>query len=116
MWPPGQADPPPAAAESAKALRSGFATLARRGALRPGATPRHAARTLAAALHGVTSAISRDPDDPDNARLSATVRDAVIEALLVPPVPGSPGPRPPAPAAGSAREDQIDLDEQPEEQ
>lgn len=84
MWPPGHMDPPPAATESAKALRNGFALLARRGQLRRGITARHAARTLSAALSGVTAAITRDPGDPGNARLSATVRDAVIDALVAP--------------------------------
>jgi hypothetical protein len=77
-------DPPPAATESAKALRNGFALLARRGRLRYGITARHAARTLSAALSGVTAAITRDPGDPGNARLSATIRDAVIDALVAP--------------------------------
>jgi AcrR family transcriptional regulator len=84
MWPGGHTDLPPAAAESAKALRHGFATLSRRGQLRHGVTARHAARALSAALSGVTAAITRDPDDPGNARLSATVRDAVIDALVAP--------------------------------
>jgi AcrR family transcriptional regulator len=84
MWPAGRTDLPTAAAESARALREGFARLESRGALRPGITPRHAARVLSAALTGVTAAITRDPDDPGNDSLSATVRDAVIGALLVP--------------------------------
>jgi AcrR family transcriptional regulator len=82
MWPPGQAELPAAAAQSARELHEGFARLAERGALRPGVTPRHAARTLAAALSGVTAAITRDPADPGNDVLSATVRDAVIDALV----------------------------------
>jgi AcrR family transcriptional regulator len=103
MWPAGHADLPPAAAESARALREGFARLASQGMLRPGVTPRHAARALSAALGGVTAAITRDPDDPGNAALSATVRDAVIDALL-------------APSAGSAwRAEQTDVDDQLEE-
>jgi hypothetical protein len=44
----------------------------------------------------VTAAITRDPGDPGNAALSATVRDAVIDALLVP-------------------ADRTDADDQPEE-
>ena len=84
MWPPGQADLPAAAAQSARELHEGFARLASRGALRPGVTPRHATRTLAAALSGVTAAVTRDPADPGNDALSATVRDAVIEALVAP--------------------------------
>jgi AcrR family transcriptional regulator len=103
MWPAGHADLPPAAAESARALREGFGRLASQGKLRPGVTPRHAARALSAALGGVTAAITRDPDDPGNAALSATVRDAVIDALL-------------APSAASAwRAEQTDVDDQPEE-
>jgi AcrR family transcriptional regulator len=84
MWPAGQADLPAAAAQSARELHEGFAKLAEQGALRPGVTPRHAARTLAAALSGVTAAITRDLADPGNDVLSATVRDAVIDALVAP--------------------------------
>ena len=98
MWPAGQADLPAAAAQSARELQAGFARLAERGALRPGVTPRHAARALSAALSGVTAAITRDPADPGNDVLSATVRDAVIDALV----------------ARSA--DQADRASQPEEQ
>jgi AcrR family transcriptional regulator len=129
MWPPGHTDLPPAAAESARALREGFARLASRGQLRPGVTPRHAARTLSAALSGVTAAITRDPRDPGNAKLSATVRDAVIDALLAPsaarsPIPrtqagptGQRSPATPTPEAGSGRPaDQTRLNDQLEEQ
>jgi AcrR family transcriptional regulator len=84
MWPTGPGKLPPAAAESARELAEGFAKLARRGDLRPGISARHAVRVLSAALHGVTAAITRDPGDPGNARLSATVRDAVIGALVAP--------------------------------
>ena len=84
MWPAGRTDLPAAAAESARELRAGFARLESRGALRPGITPQHAARVLSAALSGVTAAITRDPADPGNDSLSATVRDAVIGALLAP--------------------------------
>jgi hypothetical protein len=84
MWPPGRTELPPAAAGSARLLREGFGLLASRGQLLPGVTPRHATRVLSAALGGVTAAITRDPDDPGNADLSATVRDAVIEALVAP--------------------------------
>lgn len=84
MWPPGPGDLPPAAAESATELHEGFAKLARRRQLRPGVTPGHAARVLSAALHGVTAAIIRDPGNRGNARLSATVREAVIDALVAP--------------------------------
>jgi AcrR family transcriptional regulator len=84
MWPAPPAELPLAAAQSAQSLRDGFARLAHAGHLRQGITPRQAARTLSAALTGVTAAITRDPDDPGNQRLSATVRDAVIDALLVP--------------------------------
>lgn len=82
MWPGGRADLPPAAAESARMLHEGFAGMAARGQLRPGVTPRHATRALAAALSGVTAAITRDPDDPGNLELSARIRDAVIGALI----------------------------------
>ena len=81
MWPAGRTALPPAAAESARDLRDGFARLESQGALAPGITPRHAARVLGAALSGVTSAITRDPEDPGNDSLSAVVRDAVIGAL-----------------------------------
>jgi AcrR family transcriptional regulator len=84
MWPAGRTDLPPAAAESARSLRHGFAELERQGALRPGITASHATRVLSAALSGVTGAITRDPADPGNDRLSADVRDAVIGALLTP--------------------------------
>src|SRR5258708_11996476 len=103
MWAGGGGDLRGGGGESARALREGFAALAGRGQLRAGVTPRDAARALSAALSGVTAAITRDPDDPGNARLSATVRDAVIDALL-------------APSAGSAwRAEQTDVDDQPEE-
>jgi AcrR family transcriptional regulator len=82
MWPTGRRDLPAAAAESARELLEGFARLESQGALRPGITPQHAARVLSAALSGVTAAITRDPADPGNESLSATVRDAVIDALL----------------------------------
>lgn len=84
MWPQGQTELPTAAAESARELYEGFTELAKQGKLRPGVTPRHAVRVLRAALHGVTAAITRDPDDRGNAGLSATVRDAVIDALIAP--------------------------------
>lgn len=82
MWPAGRAELPPAAAQSARSLRDGFAALERQGALRPGITAQHAARVLSAALHGVTAAITRDPGDPGNERLSRDVREAVIGTLL----------------------------------
>jgi AcrR family transcriptional regulator len=104
MWPQGQADLPPAAAESGRSLREGFAKLERRGALRPGITPRDAARTVSAALSGVTAAITRDPGDPGNERLSVMVRDAVIGALLAPSATGPP-----------RAADQADDDDQREE-
>ena len=75
MWPAGRTALPPAAAESARDLRDGFARLESQGALAPGITPRHAARVLGAALSGVTAAITRDPEDPGNDSLSAVVRD-----------------------------------------
>src|SRR5262249_46211065 len=91
MWPSGQADLPAAAAESARELQEGFARLASRGALRPGVTARHATRALSAALSGVTAAITRDPADPGNDVLSATVRDAVIGVLVAPTPETGPG-------------------------
>jgi AcrR family transcriptional regulator len=84
MWPSRPGPLPPAASDSAALLRDGFATLATQGALRPGVTPEHATRTLSAALHGVTAAITRDPRNRGNVKLSATVRDAVVGALLQP--------------------------------
>jgi AcrR family transcriptional regulator len=82
MFPTG-GDPPSAAAlESLRLLREGFDRLAEDGALRERITPELATRSLSAALHGVTAAICRDPTNPGNARLSATVRDAVVDALL----------------------------------
>ncbi|HEX4216294.1 MAG TPA: helix-turn-helix domain-containing protein [Candidatus Dormibacteraeota bacterium] len=84
MWPAGRAELPRAAVESGDGLRRGFEALESRGALRPGITARQATRILSAALSGVTAAITRDPEDPGNAGLSATVREAVIDALLVP--------------------------------
>jgi AcrR family transcriptional regulator len=82
MWPAPPAELPPAAEQSGQSLRDGFARLGHAGLLRPGVTPRQAARTLSAALTGVTASIIREPDDHGNQRLSATVRDAVIDALL----------------------------------
>lgn len=108
MW-PGHANLPPAAAESARSLHEGFARLERKGALRAGITPRDAARTLSAALSGVTAAITRDPADPGNELLSVTVRDAVIDALLTPSATG-----PPRAGDQADDEDQPD-DDQPEE-
>jgi AcrR family transcriptional regulator len=90
MWPPGETDPPPAAAESTKELHDGFADLARQGKLRPGVTAKHAVRVLSAALHGVTAAITRDPGDRGNSKLSSTVRDAVIDALIAPSAASAP--------------------------
>jgi AcrR family transcriptional regulator len=84
MFPAGGAPPSQAAQESRRLLREGFEQLATQGALREGVTPELAARALSAALHGVTAAICRDPANRGNARLSATVRDAMIAALLRP--------------------------------
>jgi AcrR family transcriptional regulator len=84
MWPAGSAALPEAAETSAALLLEHFEHLAKVRALRPGTTPQQAARTLSAALRGVTAAITREPDNRDNARLSATVRDAVVDALIVP--------------------------------
>jgi AcrR family transcriptional regulator len=82
MFPPRPGPPSAAAAESLGLLREAFDGLASRGALRPGVKPELATRALAAALHGVTAAITREPADRGNARMSTTVRDAVISALL----------------------------------
>jgi AcrR family transcriptional regulator len=84
MFPPAPAAPAAAALESTAHLRAGFERLSAEGALRPGGTPEHATRALSAALHGVTAAITRDPGNRGNGRLSATVRDAIIDALLQP--------------------------------
>ena len=108
MWPAGRTALPPAAAESARDLRDGFARLESQGALAPGITPRHAARVLGAALSGVTAAITRDPEDPGNDSLSAVVRDAVIGALLVP----AGHARPNQARADQARADQARADQE----
>jgi hypothetical protein len=50
--------------------------------LRERVTPDLATRALSAALHGVTAAICREPVNRGNARLSATVRDAIVATLL----------------------------------
>jgi AcrR family transcriptional regulator len=84
MWPAGSMELPEAAQTSAALLQDHFEQLGSVGALRPDVTPGHAARALSAALRGVTAAITRDPTNRDNARLSLTVRDAIVDALLVP--------------------------------
>lgn len=84
MWPSGSPSLPEAAAESTSALLEAFEGLWAAGALLPGITPEHAARTLSAALRGVTSAITRDPNNRGNSALSNTVRDAIIDALIRP--------------------------------
>ena len=81
MFPAG-GDPPEAARESRRLLRDGFEQLAAAGSLREGITPELATRSLSAALHGVTAAICREPTNRGNSRLSATVRDALVAALL----------------------------------
>jgi AcrR family transcriptional regulator len=82
MFPAGGARPSEAARESRRLLREGFDRLAAEGQLRDGVTPELATRALSAALHGVTAAICREPTNRGNARLSATVRDALVAALL----------------------------------
>jgi AcrR family transcriptional regulator len=82
MFPAGRARPSAAALESLRLLRDGFERLAATGALREGVTPELATRSLSAALHGVTAAICREPTNRGNAHLSATVRDAIVAALL----------------------------------
>jgi hypothetical protein len=81
MFPP-RGDPPQAATESRRLLRDGFEQLAAAGSLREGITPELATRSLSAALHGVTAAICREPTSRGNSRLSVTVRDALVAALL----------------------------------
>ena len=81
MFPSGSV-PSAAALESLRLLGAGFEQLASAGALREGVTPQLATRSLSAALHGVTAAICREPTNRGNARLSVTVRDAIIGALL----------------------------------
>ncbi|WP_018680341.1 TetR/AcrR family transcriptional regulator [Actinokineospora enzanensis] len=78
LFPPGSA----AARRSLEPLRAGFEHLARTGTLRPGLTAEVATRSLSSALRGVATTISLDPDRRDNLKLSTTVRDAVIDALL----------------------------------
>lgn len=82
MFPAGGGRPSEAAVESRRLLREGFDELAAEGALRERVTPELATRSLSAALHGVTAAICREPANRGNARLSATVRDAIVVALL----------------------------------
>jgi AcrR family transcriptional regulator len=67
---------------SAALLRAGFDRLAHDGALRPGITAELADAVLRAALRGVAHAIAAAPDSPDNERVSATVRDAIISSLI----------------------------------
>ncbi len=87
MFPLRPGPVPEAARRSLELLRAGFDRLADAGALRPGVTAELATRSLSAALRGVATTISRDPEHRGNARLSATVRDAVIDALLGEEVP-----------------------------
>jgi AcrR family transcriptional regulator len=82
MFPAGADRPSAAARESHRLLREGFDQLAAQGALRERVTPELATRALSAALHGVTAAICREPVNRGNARLSATVRDAMVATLL----------------------------------
>jgi AcrR family transcriptional regulator len=84
MFPDGGARPSAAARESLRLLREGFERLAAAGALREGVTPELATRSLSAALRGVTAAICREPAHRGNLRLSATVRDAIVGAVLRP--------------------------------
>ncbi|HEX3649116.1 MAG TPA: TetR/AcrR family transcriptional regulator [Pseudonocardiaceae bacterium] len=80
MFRPGE--PSEATRRSLELLRAGFDQLAGAGALRAGVTAELATRSLSAALRGVATTISQSPDHRGNARLSKTVRDAVIDALL----------------------------------
>ena len=81
MFPVG-GRPSRSAHESRRLLREGFERLEAQGALREEVTPELATRSLSAALHGVTAAICREPANRGNARLSATVRDAIVAGLL----------------------------------
>lgn len=65
-------------------LQAGFDRLARNGMLMPGITPELANAALRAALRGVAHAVAAAPDSPDNERVSATVRDAIISSLIAP--------------------------------
>jgi AcrR family transcriptional regulator len=69
---------------SAASLQAGFDRLARDGALMPGITSAFATMALRAALRGVAHAVAAAPDSPDNDRVSATVRDALISSLITP--------------------------------
>jgi Tetracyclin repressor-like, C-terminal domain len=82
MFPLRPGPAPEAARQSLELLRAGFAQLAGAGALRPDVTAELATRSLSAALRGVATTICQDPDRRDNVSLAATVRDAVIDALL----------------------------------
>jgi hypothetical protein len=82
MFPLRPGSAPEAARQSLELLRAGFERLADAGALRPGVTAELATRSLSSALRGVATTICQDPERRDNVKLSATVRDAVIDALL----------------------------------
>lgn len=82
MFPLGASPVPEASRRSLELLRKGFEALASAGALRDGVTAEQATRTLSAALRGVATTVAREPQHAGNAGLSATVRDAVIDALL----------------------------------
>jgi AcrR family transcriptional regulator len=82
MFPSRPGPVPEAARRSTQLLRAAFDELARAGALRPGVTAELATRSLSAALRGVATTICRDPTHRGNTRLSTTVRDALVDALL----------------------------------
>ena len=82
MFPLRPGPPSEAARRSLEMLRAGFERLAETGALRPGVSAELATRSLSAALRGVATTICQDPERRGNLRLSATVRDAVIDALV----------------------------------
>jgi AcrR family transcriptional regulator len=67
---------------SSALLRAGLDRLASEGALQPGITPELAHSALSAALRGVAHAVAAAPNSPDNERVSATVRDALISKLI----------------------------------
>ncbi|PZF15525.1 TetR/AcrR family transcriptional regulator [Curtobacterium sp. MCPF17_011] len=67
---------------SAALLRGSFDRLQRDGVLADGISARLADAALRAALRGVAHMVAAVPEDPDNQKVSATVRDAVIARLI----------------------------------
>ncbi|MEV6624367.1 TetR/AcrR family transcriptional regulator [Amycolatopsis sp. NPDC051106] len=64
-------------------LRAGFDEFERAGLLRPGITAELATNALRAALRGVAHAVAATPGGRDHHMISAVVRDAVIDALVM---------------------------------